>query len=254
MARSFIQANSDNILTAAVQFPQTACTCATWLSLNTIPITSVWLSHVIGSTSAAMQFFCATDGTINARIIQTINTVYIGRSSNAAAISGDGLWHHLAMVWNGGATNAAITIYVAGSQVDTTNSGAGSFAAIYSGALPRMGIGFQNSIGGTSNANINGRMADAVIYNTNLTVAEIVALAKGARPFTVRPRSIQWYWPLDGIQSPEPDFSGNALNGVVTGAALTAGPPLMPFTPRWPQFSEPPPPPPTSILFAQASL
>jgi hypothetical protein len=83
----------------------------------------------------------------------------------------------------------------------------------------------------------NGMIADVGMWNVILAAGEIAALAAGARPYTIRPGSLVGYWPLDGLASPEPDLSGNANNGTLTGTALGAsGPPLMMFTPRWPQF------------------
>jgi hypothetical protein len=82
----------------------------------------------------------------------------------------------------------------------------------------------------------NGRIADMAIWNVVLTAGEASALANGARPPTIRPNALLRYWPLDGLQSPEPDLSGHVNNGTVTGTALAAGPPVMMFTPHWPQF------------------
>jgi hypothetical protein len=50
------------------------------------------------------------------------------------------------------------------------------------------------------------------------------------------------WWPLDGFASPEVDLSRNAFNGALTGTTAAFGPPLMPFTPRTPQFWITPPP------------
>jgi hypothetical protein len=80
-----------------------------------------------------------------------------------------------------------------------------------------------------------GSLADCAIWNVQLTDFEILALSKGARPYTIRPGNVKIWWPLDGLASPEPDLSGSLLNGTVTGAAQAFGPPFMQFTPRWPQ-------------------
>jgi hypothetical protein len=83
-------------------------------------------------------------------------------------------------------------------------------------------------------------LADVAIWNVDLTAFEISALAKGARPNIIRPASLVAWWPLDGLQSPEPDLSRNAKNGTLTGTAAAFGPPYAPFTPRWPQIILPP--------------
>lgn len=80
-----------------------------------------------------------------------------------------------------------------------------------------------------------GLLADIFAYNTNLSAGEVASLAQGARPPQVRQQSLVGYWPLDGLQSPEPDLSGNSFNGTLTGTTPGSnGPPFAMFTPRWP--------------------
>ena len=86
----------------------------------------------------------------------------------------------------------------------------------------------------------NGRLADIGLWTgVKLTATEAAALAKGARPYQIRTGSLKGYWPLDGLQTTEPDLSGLLNNGTLTGTALAFGPPYRPFTPRWPQMMQP---------------
>lgn len=79
-----------------------------------------------------------------------------------------------------------------------------------------------------------GAMADFAIWNVTLSSGEIAALAKGVRPGRIRPGALQLWVPCDGIQSPEPDLSGNRSNGTVAQSTLSTGPSISMFTPRWP--------------------
>jgi hypothetical protein len=97
----------------------------------------------------------------------------------------------------------------------------------------------------------NGLLADAAIWtNTVLTQLEINALAAGIRPARIRPKSLVYWVPVEGLASPEPDISGFANNGIVTGTPARAlGPPFAPITPRWPQtLPVVAAPPPTTVF------
>jgi hypothetical protein len=50
---------------------------------------------------------------------------------------------------------------------------------------------------------MKGYLAEASIWSAALTDAEILALAKGAHPLTIRPQSLRFYWPIIGNLSPE---------------------------------------------------
>lgn len=125
----------------------------------------------------------------------------------------------------------------------TTNSNGLNFfangAAAGSDASHQISSGATNWWIGNDIANRPaGTQADFAFWNVILTAAEWAALGQGARPYQIRETALIGWWPLDGIQSPEPDLSGSAANGTLTGTAKAFGPPLMQFTPRWPQ---PPP-------------
>ena len=80
-------------------------------------------------------------------------------------------------------------------------------------------------------------LSDFAYWNVTLTPGEAKALASGVRPNTIRPSSLVIWLPIDGLQSPEPDLSGNAYNGTVTATSLAPGPPVTLFTPRAPMFT-----------------
>lgn len=93
-----------------------------------------------------------------------------------------------------------------------------------------------------SGANIvnptTGKIADVGVWNIDLTQTEVTALSQGARPYTIRAGNLVAWWPLDGLQSPEPDLSLLKHNmSLVNGPTADFGPPLAPFTPRWTQFA-----------------
>lgn len=62
-----------------------------------------------------------------------------------------------------------------------------------------------------------GHLAEAAIWSVGLSAAEIAALAAGVPPRLIRPESLWGYWPIWGVDSPEPDLSGNQRSLTVTG-------------------------------------
>ena len=144
-------------------------------------------------------------------------------------------WYHVAHVVDGVGAKGYVNGVADGSLAGLTTLNA---TTVY-------WIGYNNQ-----NNFFPGDIADMAVWNTNLTPAEVLALAKGARPNMLRQGNLIRWWPIDGVQSPEPDLSGNAANGVITGTTSAFGPPYMQFTPRWPRFM-PLPPPPAFILMPQ---
>jgi Concanavalin A-like lectin/glucanases superfamily len=142
-------------------------------------------------------------------------------------------WYHIGVTCDGTTT---LNIYLNGSLDSTTTVGAGSFGIT--------GPANSNSAIGNDIVNagrfLNGTIADVAFWDgVYLTATEILALSKGARPYTIRPQNLRAWWPLDGLQSPEPDLSGNASNGTLTGTSSAFGPPLMRMSLRTPQIFVP---------------
>lgn len=130
-----------------------------------------------------------------------------------------GTWAHLAGTASAG---IAQTAYFNGAPAGTGSA----TGPVYS---TDMKIGMVNT-------RFKGSIADVAMWSVVLTASEIAALAAGARPHRIRTASLVGYWPLDGIQSPEPDLSGNANSGTLTGTALAAGPPITLSTQYKPAF------------------
>jgi hypothetical protein len=53
---------------------------------------------------------------------------------------------------------------------------------------------------------MNGRIAEAGIWNVALSDREVAALASGVHPARMRPDALVAYWPLWGDDSPELDW------------------------------------------------
>lgn len=140
---------------------------------------------------------------------------------------GDTNWHHWGMSWK--ATGTVLTGYFDGASKGTSTG-----ARANPSVATTFGAGHNS--GGTLTEFANATGADLAIWTVLLTAGEFAALAAGIRPYLIRPASLIFYAPLDGIASSEPDLSRNANNGTLTGTSAAAGPPVAMFTPRMPAF------------------
>jgi hypothetical protein len=189
---------------------------------------SIWV--YVGSLAAAYAGIIVGGAGQNLVYIKSSGAFAVyafAASGNFDPIAGStiatGTWHNIVL---SGGNAIACNFYLDGVPFSI---GAGS-----PGVLGTFTLGDDP---GTAGRFLNGRLADFAAWSAALTAAEAAALARGARPGTIRPSSLLAWLPFDGLQSPEPDLSGNANNGTLTGTALASGPPVMMFTPRWPQFN-----------------
>lgn len=125
-------------------------------------------------------------------------------------------WFHQAGTWDG--TNARNYVNGAetpGSPVSVTGSLTNNNLNLYIGSDPDDVIQLQAD-------SFPGRLADAAFWNAALFAGEVAALARGVSPLRIRPTALLGYWPLFGVGSPEPDYSGNGNNGSITGSVTQA--------------------------------
>ncbi len=69
---------------------------------------------------------------------------------------------------------------------------------------------------------IDGRIAEAALWNVALSTNEVIALAAGVPPSRIRPGDLLGYWPLFGVGADEPDYSGNGRTQIEQGT-MTLG-------------------------------
>jgi hypothetical protein len=86
---------------------------------------------------------------------------------------------------------------------------------------------------GYGDATFTGRIAEVAVWNIAMSDAEVQALTLGAHPLRFRPTNLIFYFPLWGVASPEPNLSGYAYHGTVTGAVLADHAPLGRYVPYY---------------------
>lgn len=196
-----------------------ACSISAWLFATTLPTSSAYTLVGLSNGSASGAYIglgvAVTGG--NSQVIAFSSN---GTQSNAAAsphLSASTYYHALATF--AGSTQA---IYLNGGNSNSTSTftPGSAFTVASVGAL---------EVGGSfiSRPNQLVQIGEVGIWSATLTANEALTLATGERPFRVRPGSLYGYWPLFGLQSPEPDLSGNQLSLSLAGSsALANGPPV----------------------------
>lgn len=223
MARLF-NGSTDHITTSSVATSATTnLTCAQWIYPNAGHPDNDTIANGVAASNGFRIYLANLVLHIVASGVSDVTTTgtFTAATWGHAAFSLDGS-QNLNAYFNGANVKTGVTLGVRAGTGQTT-------------------IGANDSGPNT----LDGRVADTAIWSTVLTASEIGALAKGARPNSIRPSSLVAWWPLDGLSSPEPDLSGKKLNGTVTGTSLAAGPPVTLFAPKPPVFS----PAFTSILY-----
>jgi hypothetical protein len=198
--------------------------CWTYIPTLTFTGTNTSFAFMCGKNDATSSgAYCIYVGSTG-KVHYTFATGGTGHSVDGSHVLSINTWYNIISTYN---SVAGLVGYV-GAASDGTIVAAGSIGGATSHF--QMGDDFANP----SVFNSTARIANVGLWNTVLAAGEVGALANGALPLSIRQGNLVGNWPVDGLQSPEPDLSGNANNGTLTGTALAAGPPVMPFTPRWP--------------------
>lgn len=218
MARSFNGSSNTIAISNSFQ-PTGTVSISAWIKFGT---TANFTGAILSGGTNTYEFrwtgASATTGTLT---LNKTFTLLIG-NSNTQTVS-TGVWYHVGVSYDG----TTVRFYWNGVAVGST---ATSTTIVASGTW---NIG---SAGDVSEF-FNGTIADVAYWSSILTPTQFAGLASGARPSFVQSgfSNLVLWLPLDGLQSPEPDISGRAFNGTITGATATFGPPFMQLTPRWPQ-------------------
>lgn len=171
---------------------------------------------ILGLFGAASDIWLAAYYSGTQRLVRVYyNTSWRGSSNNLTQQWVIGQWHHVLLTV---ADANARVIYLDNGNYDNQTGGV---ALDSTGTLD---VGY--SADGNANFQyFDGAVAEVAVWNVSLSAAEAAILSKGyAAPF-VRPSALQFYAPLWGRHSPEPDLrKGNALTLTNSPTAATHSP------------------------------
>lgn len=129
-------------------------------------------------------------------------------------------WVHLAVVYDASSTSNDPDIYLDGVLQTETEDLTPAGNAITTAEEVIIG----NRTEGDRQARAG--LAHVSVWHSLLSGANISSLAGGSSPLDVD-NTMEYYLPLYGDQSPEPDLSGNSVDGTVSGTTATADDPTV---------------------------
>ena len=146
------------------------------------------------------------------------------RTLAPSATISDTTWHHVVATYSGNGSQTGMKVYTDGSQTTSTQSANGSYSRIRNTSTPVV-IGATQDL---ANANrvFEDRIADCIIFNKELTLAEVQEIYNSGNVMNVRNHSafanvVSW-WKMGDDQ----DIEGtNGIRDYVSGyhATLTNG-------------------------------
>lgn len=217
MGRLWSTAN-DRIYSASSIAIEATGTIGIWVCPATSP-QGVWnFGDGSGQDYPGFQRY-APDGNIYAGFGHDTNSRIVFNGSGYFA---NGVWAHHAFTWS-----------VADGQRLYKNAVSTGTPTAYAHTAHSYGYTIGNWTVATTNR-WDGVLSDFTYWNVVLSANEISSLVNGTRPDQIRRSSLKIWLPLFGFDTPEPDFSGNALNGTVSGPTLSQAGPVNMITPKWP--------------------
>ncbi len=236
MARSFSggTTNTEHLLGSGQQFLAgvTAFTIHAWIK-RTGTLTAY--GSIAITKNAANDYQCGLDyaNTTTADIVRggfqdSLSAYYVAEGTTALT---SGQWYSAMVVYDGSNVQLYLDNVAEGSAV----SAAG--LTVKTVSSPNIYIG--RNISG-SNAAFPGDISEIAVWDAALNSNERAALARGVRASKIRPASLQRYWRIDGLESPEPDditHTTVALTGSPTPGKANHAPVAL-FTPKISAWAE----------------
>lgn len=196
----------------SASFPTGAQTWACWVKADAITGNHFLMSHYIGTgDQRSVLLYIQSNGSVKVNIAPAGSVSGLKDTITAASAITTGAWYHVAMEY---VPSTHIKIFIDGSQ-----------AAINTGGIPSAAHDSTDdfSIGGatTGTALLNGKIADARIYDADIGATQIANLAAGTDYQT---NLIGWW--LTDTNDAVTDFAGTFADGTNNGTTYSTDGPL----------------------------
>ena len=186
MSRLFQAAGTEYLMTETPVLSVAPITMACWFKTYDIT-TGYCLMAIVDKSEDSVHFRLCARGDVAG---DPIRALAAGSGTSSVAITSSGYsantWHHACGVF--------VSPTVRYAYLDGGSKGTSSTASIVPANLDRTSIGAL--MRATPALYLEGQIAEAAIWQGELTDAEAAILAKGFSPLFIRPQNLVAYWPL----------------------------------------------------------
>lgn len=218
MARDF-NGSSDQLSVAAnaALRPGLPVTVSAWVKPDVLQSAGIYTSNKVGTTHSG--FWVAVDAAGNIESSFGDNTGGAGTDRQSKVTTATpvtvGAWRHVAATIRGASD---MTIYAGGVDAGGAFSGTGGAMAYNVANGSRIGF-----VGSAGAAFFDGLLAEVAVWTVSLSDSEVASLSGGVSPLDVQGGNLLAYWPICGVQSPEPDYK-SGFQATVTGTTPASYP------------------------------
>lgn len=219
--------------------------------LATVPFTmACWFKTDQTALWQGLMSQVDQDGTTFHHSLITDGSAHVGAYTKVSGTSGAGYsfdtysantWHHACGVWVSAEERKAYLDGAVGNT-DTTVMVMANVDAVSIGAIARS----------TPYLFTSGSIAEAAIWNINLSANRIAALAAGAWPPSIRPDQLVGYWPMHNVNMIDDIVGDNVMTAYNTPVSSGEHPSIIyPHSPRVIGDVSGGAPPPTGTILPQ---
>ena len=202
MARLFDDASSEGLELGSSPITDSPVTLACWFNSDSITADQT-LIHINRSTGYPRGYSLIAAGAVSGDPIRAKTDYGSPASDDSTTGYSANTWHHAAAVFDASLAYAFI---------DGGSKGSGAFTQSLSGVIDDLAVAHYVDTENGDSAYLSGSIAEAAVWDVNLTDAEIASLAKGFSPKLIRPQNLVFYIPL--LNDDDED--------IVSGLSLTA--------------------------------
>jgi|GEM_PF-6305991 len=195
----------------------------------------VWFRKSGGSSPETLLFFGDKDTFADAYtrlLITKLGKVQADSAHTANVVTTTGVfddnqWHSCLLAESDTGGFRQLDLYVDGTLIGTDNSSNPGGLSIFGR------VAFGRAMGPTPFDSLQGTLAEGFLADVAPSAAQVAAWSRGISARSVFGTSIQGYWPLWGLHSPEIDVSTKGNDLTLVGTSRDTHATVASYTPKW---------------------